>query len=95
MPSFKIQLMGPITEFVGERELDIQAEEGATLSDIFTEVGRDYGEIVKKKIIAPDGDFHPYLFVSVNGTDFKELNGIDTQLNDGDEILVALLISGG
>ncbi|MFC2004791.1 MoaD/ThiS family protein [Chloroflexota bacterium] len=95
MPSFKIQLVGPITHFVGEKELDIQAEEGATLSDIFTEVGRDYGEIVKKKIVTPEGDFHPYILASVNGTDISELDGINTQLKEGDGILIALIVVGG
>jgi len=50
---------------------------------------------VKRKILAPDGDFHPYVLVSVNGTDVRGLNGIDTRLNDGDAILLALLITGG
>lgn len=95
MPSFKIQLMGSMTDFVGKTELDVRAKEGATLSDVFKEVGREYGESMKKKIVAPDGDFHPYVLVSVNGTDFRELNGIDTRLKDSDRILVGLLIMGG
>ncbi len=95
MPSFKIRLMESITEFIGKGELDIQAEEGATLYDVFTEVGREYGEIVRKKIIGPDGGFHPYVLVSVNGTDFRALNGIDTRLQDGDRIVVGLLVTGG
>ncbi|MFC1991849.1 hypothetical protein ACFLVC_03915 [Chloroflexota bacterium] len=82
-------------EFVDERELDIQAKEGATLSHLFTEVGRDYGEIVRKKIIAPDGTFHPYILDSVNGIDISELNGINTRLKESDGILVAMLIEGG
>jgi len=95
MPSFKIQLMGPVTQLIGKTELNVQAKEGATLSDVFEEVGREYGESVKRKILAPDGDFHPYVLVSVNGTDARGLNGIDTRLNDGDGILLALLITGG
>ena len=95
MLSFKIRFMGPIAELIGRTEIDVQAKEGAILSDVFTEVGREYGESVKKKIIAPDGDFHPYVLVSVNGTEVRELNGIDTLLNDGDGILVALHVTGG
>ncbi len=95
MPRFKIQLMESMTDFIGKAELDVQSKEGATLSDVFREVGREYGESVKKKIIAPDGGFYPYVLVSVNGTDFRALNGIDTRLKDGDRILVGLLITGG
>ncbi len=95
MPSLKIRLMGQITDLIGKTELDVQAKEGATLSDVFKEVGREYGESVKKKLLAPDGNFHPYVLVSVNGTDVRGLNGIDTRLNDGDGILVALQITGG
>lgn len=95
MASFNIQLMESMTDLVGKTELHVQAKEGATLSEVFEEVGREYGESVKKKIIAPDGGFHPYVLVSVNGTDFRALNGMDTQLKDGDTILVGLLITGG
>ena len=95
MPSFKIHLMESMTDLVGKTELDVQAKEGATLSDVFKEVGREYGESVKKKIIAPDGGFYPYVLVSVNGIDFRALNGMDTRLKDGDIILVGLLITGG
>ncbi len=94
-PTFKIELVEPVTQLTGKTELVVRGNEGATLSDVFTEVGRNYGEIVKKKFLTPDGDFHPYVLVSVNGTDFRELNGIDTRLNEGDEILVGLLITGG
>lgn len=94
-PSFKIHLMESMTELVGKTELDLEAEEGATLFDIFTEVEKDYGEIVKNKITTADGDFHPYVLVSVNGTDFRALNGMDTRLNEGDEILLGMLITGG
>ena len=95
MPRYKIRFMEPITELIGEGELDIQAEEGATLSDVFKEVGRKYGEIMKKKILAPDGDFHPYVLAAVNGTDVRRLNGISTRLNNGDEVVLALQITGG
>ena len=95
MPSYKIHLMESMTNLVGETELEVRAKEGATLSDVFKEVGREYGENVKKKILAPDGGFHPYVLVSVNGTDFRELDGIDTRLNNGDKILIGLLITGG
>ena len=95
MPIFKIQLMESMRDLVGKTELDVQAEEGATLSDVFTEVGREYGESVKKKIIAPDGGFYPYILVSLNGTDFRALKGMDTRLKDRDIILVGLLIIGG
>ena len=95
MPSFKIHLMESITDLVGKTELDVQAKEGATLSDVFKEVGREYGESVKKRIIAPDGDFHPYVLISVNGNDVRGLNGINTRLKEEDEVLLALLIIGG
>lgn len=95
MATFKIRLMGPITDITGRSVLDIEAEEGATLFDVFTEVGRQYGDSVKKKIVGPNGDFHPYVLASVNGTDIRELSGINTRLKDGDGILVALEFQGG
>jgi MoaD family protein len=95
MLGVKIRLMGPMADFIGKTELDVQVKEGTTLCDVFQEVGREYGQNVKKKIIAPDGDFHPYVLVSLNGTDVRGQKGIDTRLNDGDEVLLALLITGG
>jgi hypothetical protein len=87
--------MESLTHLVDKTELNIQAKEGATLTDLFNELGRECGESVKNKIIAPDGDFHPYILISVNGNDARGINGINTCWNEGDEVLVALLITGG
>jgi molybdopterin synthase sulfur carrier subunit len=95
MPSFKIHLMESITYHAGKTELDVQAEEGVTLADLFKEVGREYGESMKNKFIAPDGDFQPYILISVNGTDARGMDGINTRLNEGDDVLLALLVTGG
>ena len=95
MPIFKIQLMGPFIDLVGKSELEAQSPDGATLSNLVEEIEKTYGKSVKNKIMAPDGDFHPYVLVSVNGTDVRGLQGINTPINEGDKIILALLITGG
>ena len=95
MPSFKIRFFGPITTLTGTREVDVQADGCTTLRDVFTQMGKEHGAPLKNKIIAPDGNFQPYLLVVVNNTDVKRLKGIDTEVKDNDGIVVALTVTGG
>lgn len=95
MGNYKIRLIGPLTQVTGKSHIDIEAEEGVTVNDLLMEVGRRHGERVKPKILTPEGDLHPYVLVSVNGTNIMELNGMGTRLHDRDSILVAINIVGG
>jgi hypothetical protein len=95
LPTITIRLMEPMTELIGRAELKVQTGKEAALSDALTEMGNLCGDIVKQQILAPDGDFHPYILASLNGEDIRGLQGIHTRVNDGDVILLALNITGG
>jgi molybdopterin converting factor small subunit len=95
MGNYTIRLIGPLTQITGKSHIDIAAAEGITVDDLLMEVGRRHGERVKTKILTPEGNLHPYVLVSVNGTNIMELNGTGTRLHDGDSILVAVNIVGG
>ena len=95
MPSFKIRFFGPITSLTQLNEVNVHDDGCTTLRDVFTQLGKEHGETLKNKIIAPDGNFQPYLNVVVNTTNVKRLKGIDTEVKDSDGIVVALTVTGG
>ena len=95
MANFNIRLMGPMRYLIGMTDLCVSAKEGATLFEVLKQMEKEHGESVRGKILAPSGDFHPYVLASINDADIRGLNGIDTRLNDGDKILIALQITGG
>lgn len=95
MPNVDIHIIGLLTELVGKTNLNVRTREGATLSDVLAEVGKEYGEDVKNKILSSSGDFHPYIIASVNGIDVRERGGVTTPVKEGDKISVALVVVGG
>ena len=41
------------------------------------------------------GNIRDYLKVMVNGEDIRELDGLNTVLNDGDQVVIFQTIAGG
>ena len=49
---------------------------------------------LKEKLIK-DGELTPFINIFVNGEDIRHLNGVETELKDGDEVAFIPAISGG
>ena len=78
----------------GERELELA--DGAAVADLLAAVAATGGPEVAAHLEAPvRADAHPPLRVMVNGRDIEVLDGRQTALMDGDDVLVLTPIAGG
>ncbi|MCX2727415.1 MoaD family protein [Thermomicrobium sp. 4228-Ro] len=50
---------------------------------------------LRERICEPDGRVRRFVSVFVNGKDIRSLQGIDTPLNDGDEVGIIPAMAGG
>lgn len=49
----------------------------------------------REKIFDDSGELRPYVTILKNGRSIKTLNGVRTELNEGDEVAMFLPIAGG
>jgi len=92
----KVQTILYLSKIVGAREIEISVPKGCTLQGILGNMVDTYGDELASHLFQPKSTtVLPYLRLMVNGRDIAFLDGIDTLLKDGDEILIMPPVSGG
>jgi len=72
--------------------------EGATLSEVIDNLERNHPGIKDRLIEAGDGgagDLRRFVNVYVNDEDVRFTGGLDTSVNDGDQVVVLPAVAGG
>lgn len=69
------------------------AGDGGTLGELINNLELTYPGI--KERIIEDGGIRRYVNVYINSEDVRFLNGIDSQLSDGDEVDILPAVAGG
>jgi len=79
---------------VGTRELSLELNDGSTVNTLLSILVERYPALTKL-IFDDEGVFREYLEVAVNKTDIIGLDGLKTELNEGDIVLIMPPIGGG
>lgn len=92
----KVQYLGFIKNLIKRSEDKFELEEGASLSELLNRIAGIYGRPFKREVYEPGlKDMKMGFVVTVNGVLMGQLNGVDTQLNNGDNVILMSLMSGG
>jgi molybdopterin converting factor small subunit len=92
----KIQYLGLIKNLIKRSEDAFELEEGASLSDVMSKIAGLYGKPFRNEVYEPGlKDVKMGFVVTVNGVLVGQLQGMDTRLNDGDNVILMSLMSGG
>ena len=67
--------------------------EGATVGEVLDSLYQRYGELRSR--IAEDGGLRRFVNVYVGGEDIRFLNGLETAVEDGDEVTILPAVAGG
>lgn len=76
----------------GEKEVSIA---GTTIAEVIAELAKKYGETFERRVLDFNGKPRSVLNLYVNGKNIRFLNGLETQLKDGDEVMLLPAVSGG
>jgi len=88
--------LGFIKNLIKRSEDEFELEEGASLSDLLNRLAGMYGGAFKKEVYDPGlKDMKMGFVVTVNGVLMGQLHGVDTRLNQGDNVILMSLMSGG
>lgn len=92
----KIQYLGFIKNLIKRSEDAFELEEGASLHDVMNKIAGMYGKPFMKEVYEPGlKDLKMGFVVTVNGVLMGQLQGMETRLNDGDNVILMSLMSGG
>lgn len=91
-----IQTILGLRKALGQRHTEIDLPRESTVADAFAYMKERWGEALSPHLFdAGSGEVHSHLRIMVNGQEIHFLQGMGTQLKEGDEILILPLISGG
>ena len=85
-----------LKEVLGGKDVEMIIPEGTTLSGLLAGMVEIWGDSLSPHIFKPGSEeILPYVRLMVNGKAIQSLNGMETILNDGDEVLLIPLAAGG
>ena len=96
MISVKVHTILDLKRIIGKREVDISVPEGCTVRELIDEMVNTWGqELTSHLFNRNSGSLLPYIHLMVNSQDIIFLNGMETVLSDGDEIMIVPPVFGG
>ena len=85
-----------LREVIGQRLTEIDLPDGSTVEDLLTYMREKWGDKLSTHLFDPDsGAVLPYVRIMVNGQTIQFLEGMETPLKEGDEVLILPPVSGG
>ena len=96
MITLKVRTILDFKRILGKREVQISVPEQSTLQELLLKMGDTWGDDLRSKFFKPDSTTPlPHIRLMINGQDIAFLNGTETVLQDGDEILILPPVGGG
>ena len=92
----RVQYFGFIQNMVNKREEQFELGKDASLSNLLNKMAGVYGKAFQKEVYEPGlKDVKTGFCVTVNGVLMGQLGGMDTKLDEGDNVILMSLMSGG
>jgi sulfur-carrier protein len=85
-----------LKQAIGQRQTEIELPDGSTVDGLFSYMMRRWGDKLSPHLLDPSsGVLLSHVRIMVNGQTIQFLQGMETLLHEGDEVLFLPLVSGG
>jgi len=92
----KVHTILDIKKVVGKREVQIVLPPGSTVADLLEQMVKSWGEGLSSLLFEVDSHkLFSHIQIMVNGRAIAFLNGMGTEIADGDEVLILPPVAGG
>jgi MoaD family protein len=90
-----VKFIGAFRSISGKNKLSIAAKDAISLSEVIKRIIEEQPKI-KRALIDPElEDPRPNTLILVNGKEISVLNGLDTMVENGDEVIFVPIVHGG
>jgi molybdopterin synthase sulfur carrier subunit len=90
-----VKFIGALRHISGAEGLALDYMEGTSVRALLNEITKEAPELKRSLIDQQLEDPRPNALILVNGKEISVLNGLETTLNDGDEIVFVPVVHGG
>ena len=89
-----LKFIGALRQISGKTQLTVNFQEGMSLKDLITKISQEMPQL-DKTFSDQLNDSRSNALILINGREISVLNGLETKLNDGDEIVFIPVVHGG
>jgi len=90
-----VRLIGALRHVSGKNQLSIKCKEFTALKELINTIAEETPELKPSLISQQSDDSKANTLILVNGREISVLNGLETILKDGDEVVFVPVIHGG
>jgi molybdopterin synthase sulfur carrier subunit len=91
----EVRFFTSLREITGKKVEEVQLQRTKTVEELLIEVSKRYGREFREYMYNGEGKVHSYLSILVNGRSINVLQGLDTELKEGDTIAILPPVGGG
>jgi len=92
----KVKFLGVFRRFSGRNQVLVKLEEPATVRKAIEKLTEAFSSEFKRALVDPElEDPRPNALILVNGKEISVLRGLETDVEDGDEIVLVPVSHGG
>jgi len=93
--TLKVKFIGALRHLSGKNQLSYPFQEGISIKEVVDKISQDMPELKRTFSDHELNDSKSNSLILVNGREISVLNGYETKLNDGDEIVFVPVVHGG
>lgn len=90
-----MKFIGALRQISGKTQVTVNYQEGMSLKSLVTEISQEMPMLQKIFSDQQLNDSRSNTLVLINGREISVLNGLETKLNEGDEIVFIPVVHGG
>ena len=83
-----------LSEILGRKEVEVEFI-GETINDLIDHLVAQYGRKAKQALFDEKDKLDPMIQVLLNGETWINCDQLDTVLQDGDEVILMMMLAGG
>lgn len=92
----KVHYLSLVKTFTKTSQDEFDLKESSSLSVLLSDVADKYGKPFTQEVYDPEQNMMKPTFVTmVNGVLMDQLQGVNTPLKDGDNVIIMALVTGG
>ncbi|MEM1597717.1 MAG: ubiquitin-like small modifier protein 1 [Pyrobaculum sp.] len=90
----RVKFLATLYDLTGVLKTELEVPDGITVRELIDYLAGRY-EKLRSEVLDEKGELRPMFNVLVNGRAVEWLNGLDTRLKDGDEVVFIPPAAGG
>jgi molybdopterin synthase sulfur carrier subunit len=90
----KLKVFGTLRQFISAKQVEMEVRAGDTVRDALGRLAGDHGAL-GERILDQEGNLQKAINVLVNGRSIHFLEGLDTAIQEGDELAIFPAVGGG